>query len=282
MNEVIAWVELLGETLSGVDKPDGGLIWSDLEGWWGLPDSRGDGDLIPGGHGRFRRAEVLREARVITLKGHIYGADNRELVAVRDRLEAALSAGAGPMRVATSASGVWERWVEIDTLTIEPDHGRHETAFTVDMIAPDPRRYGPRLRVGPAGLPTSQGGVRFPQRAPFNCGSVASGGRLLIPNAGVIPVYPTIIVAGGFESVTVSDITAGRRLRLDWPVPEGEAAVFDSRARRVDLGKSEITRWLTRREWFKIPAGRTHEFRFEVSGGSGDPQMWGEYREGAW
>lgn len=282
MSEQIAWVELLGETLSGIDKPDGGLIWVDLEGWWGLPDSRGEGDPIPGGHGRFKRRDVLREARVLTLKGHIYAASNRELVAVRDRLEAALSAGSGVMRVATSGSGVWERWVEIDTLAIAPDHGRHETEFVVDMIAPDPRRYGPVLRVGPAGLPTSQGGVRFPQRTPFNFGTVQSGGRLLIPNAGSIPIMPLIIVEGGFESVTVTDITAGRRLRLDWPVQEGMSVYLDSGARRAELGSSEVTRWLTRREWFTIPAGRTHEFRLSVVDGSGDPRMWGEYREGAW
>lgn len=282
MTDVIAWVEILGETLSGIEKPDSGLIWTDLEGWWGLPDARGDGDPIPGGHGRFRRRKVLRDARIMTLRGHIYAKDNTELVEVRDRFEAALSDGVGLMRVATSASGVWERWVEIDTLTIDPDRGRHETAFTVDMIAPDPRRYGPLLRVGPAKLPTSHGGVRFPQKTPFNFGSVTSGGRLMIPNSGAIPVSPTLIVSGGFEAVVVSDITAGRRLRLEWPVSVGSEAIFDSRSRRVELNGSEITRWLTRREWFKIPAGMTHEFRFEVEGGSGDPRMWGEYREGAW
>lgn len=282
MDDVIAWVELLGETLSGIDRPDGGLIWTDLEGWWGLPDSRGEGDPIPGGHGRFRRARVLREARVITLTGHIYGANNHELVATRDRLEAALAVGAGTMKVATSASGVWERWVEIDTLTVSPDHGRHETSFTVDIIAPDPRRYGPIQRLGPVGLPDAQGGVRLPQRMPWNFGTVSEAGRLLIPNAGKIPVLPTIIVEGGFEVVTVTDITAGRRLRLEWPVAEGDSVTFNSRARRVDLGPSEVTRWLISRQWFEIPPGRTHEYRLEIIGRSGDPRMWGEYREGGW
>lgn len=282
MNELIAWVELFGVTLSGVYEPDGGLIWSDLEGWWGLPDSRGEGDPIPGGNGRFKRREVLREARVITLKGHIYGASNRELVAVRDQLEAALSAGAGTMRVATSAAGIWERWVEIDTLTIEPDHGRHETAFTVDMIAPDPLRHGPAMRVGPATLQTSVGGVRFPQRAPFNFGAVAGGSRLFIPNSGPLPIAPLIVVEGGFSSAVVTDVTSGRRVQLDAQVGVGSSVVFDSGRRRAEVDGAEVTRWMTQRGWFNILPGTTHEFRFEASSISGTPLMWGEYREKAW
>lgn len=282
MTDVIAWVEILGETLSGIEKPDSGLIWTDLEGWWGLPDARGDGDPIPGGHGRFRRRKVLRDARIMTLRGHIYAKDNTELVEVRDRFEAALSDGVGLMRVATSASGVWERWVEIDTLTIEPDHGRHQTSFVIDIVAPDPRRYGPEVTLGPVGLPASVGGVRFPQRAPFNFGTVSDGGRLRIPNPGSIDNSPTIIVHGGFSTLAVTDVTAGRRLQLDWPVPEGMSVVLDSSRRRAMLGNTEITRWLSRREWFTISPGDMHEFRFEATGVEGEPKMFGKYREGAW
>lgn len=268
--------------MSGIGSPDAGLVWSNLEGWWGLPDARGDGDLIPDGHGRFPRNSVHRSARIITLTGHIYASSNCELHGIRDRLETALAAGKGTMRVATQAGGVWERGVEIDTLTVAADRGRRSTKFIVDMVAPDPRRYGPRLKLGPVSLPVAGGGVRFPQRAPLNFGTVAKGGRLIIPNPGTIPDFPKITVAGGFESVTVSDITAGRRLRLEWPIAANESVVFDSRTRRVQLGASEVTRWLTRREWFTIPPQESHEFRFEVVGRSGDPRMWCEYREGAW
>lgn len=275
-------MELLGVTLSGRKKPDQGLYWTDLTGWWGLPDLRGNTDLIPGAHGRFQRTTYLRDSRAITLTGHILCDSNRELVAVRDRLEAALSAGAGTMTVVTGETGSWDRFVEIDTLNIEPDHGKTWTKFTVDMVAPDPRRYGPLVRVGPAQLPTSVGGVRLPQRMPWNFGSVSGDSRLIISNAGAIPVSPSIIVGGGFEVVTVTDITAGRRLRIEWPVSSDEEVVFDSRTRRAELRSSEVTRWLTRREWFTIPAGATHEFRFEAENISGSPLMWGEYREGAW
>ncbi|PRI10915.1 phage tail family protein [Leucobacter massiliensis] len=280
MDEEIIWVDLLGVTLAGAKEPDAGLIWSNLEGWWGLPDVRGTADSIPGGHGRFPRSKVLRDSRVITLTGHIYTGSNAELHAVRDRLEAALAAGAGPMRVST-VGGIWERWVEIDTLKIDPDRGRKWTRFIVDMVAPDPRRYGPQQRLGPVGLPVIEGGLRLPKRTPWNTGRTSEAARLLVPNPGAIALNPVITVSGGFDAVTVRDITDGRRLRLEWPIPDGEFVTLDSRIRRAQMGAAELTRWMTARQWFAIPAGETHEFRFDVEGRAGDPKMWADYRIGA-
>ncbi len=281
MSERTTWVELLGVTLSGAEEPDSGLIWSNLEGWWGLPDARGDGDPIPGGHGRFRRSAIFRASRVITLTGHIYATDPLELVAVRDRLEAALAAGSGAMRVGTPA-GIWERWVEIDTLKIEPDRGRRWTQFTVDMIAPDPRRYGPWQTLGPVGLPVREGGLTFPRPFPWSFGAVAGGGALIVSNTGTISANPVFrVTGGGMSRLLVTDLTTGDRLLLDRPVPVGAEVRFDCAARRAWADGQEVTRWLLHRQWVEIPAGETHEFRFEASGGA-DPLLSADFRIGAW
>lgn len=281
MSERTTWVELLGVTLSGAEEPDSGLVWSNLEGWWGLPDARGDGDAIPGGHGRFRRGSMLRSSRVLTLVGHIYAADNLELVAVRDRLETELAAGAGAMRVATPA-GIWERWVEIDTLKIEPDRGRRWTQFTVDMIAPDPRRYGPWQTLGPVGLPVREGGLTFPRPFPWSFGTGDTGEVLAVPNGGAIAVNPIIrVTGGGMSRLLVTDIATGDQLLLERTIPIGVEVRFDCETRRAWAGNQEVTRWLVRRQWFEIPSGKTHEFRFEVSGGI-DPLLAAEFRIGAW
>lgn len=282
MDEVIAWVSILGVTFSGAVAPDSGLIWSDVEGWRGLPDARGDGDSIPGGHGRFARTEIFRESRVITFKGAIYAADNHELAEVCERLENELAAGIGPMVVCTEATGEWTRWVEIDTVKIAPDHGRRSTEVTIDMIAPDPRRYGPLQVTEKVGLPVVEGGVRFPQSTPFNFGRVSGESRLSITNAGRIDLMPRILVSGGFSSVVVTDVTTGRSVRLEWPVAEGEVLVLDQGTRRAELPGVEVTRWMSLRQWFSIGPGETHEFRFEAEGVIGDPQMWAEYMIGAW
>ncbi|MFD5599174.1 hypothetical protein ACFWHR_03860 [Leucobacter sp. NPDC058333] len=282
MAEQIAWIELCGLTFGGADEADSGLVWENLEGWDGLTDARGGGDPIPGAHGRFaRRNFIPRSERPITLSGFVLGEDYADMVATRDRLTAALAAGVGTMRVATSA-GIWERDVEIDSMTPLPDHGDRVVDFTIDMVAPDPRRYGPWLTVGPASLPQVSGGVRLPQRFPWNFGTVAAGGRLIVANPlEHIPMHPIIRVSGGFEAVSVRDITAGRRLSLDWQVAETDSVTLDSRVRRAEMSGSEVTRWMTSRQWFEIPPGETHEFRFDVEGRVGDPQMWADYRIGA-
>lgn len=278
----VAYVELLGLTLSGVGSPDRGLYWTDLEGWWGLPDSRSPGDPIPGGHGWYRRAQVLRNARVITLTGHILAKDPREFMEVRDRLEAALATVSGDMTVFTNTYGAWSRYVEIDTLTVEPDHGRRYTKFIVDMVAPDPRRYGPTQRVGPVGLPAASGGVRLPQAMPWNFGEVSAASRLVIPNPGLIDLQPTLIVSGGFSTATVVDIDSAKRLKFNASVFAGSELRIDCATRRAYVDGQDMTQWMTHKEWPAIPSGSAHTFRFEVDSASGDPQLWGEYREGAW
>lgn len=283
MDEQAYWIELLGVTMAGSGEPDRGLIWTNLQGWRGLPDKRGETSAIPGRHGRFARSSVLRDSRVITVIGHVYAADNAELHAVADQLEAQLGAGGvGEMKVSTPGGGTWARDVEIDTLAIDPDRGRRWTKFTIDMLAPDPRRYGPLQTAGPIGLPSVEGGVRFPQRAPFNFGRVTEASRLEISNAGSIDLHPRLVLSGAFSSVTVTDITDGRSLQLEWPVGEAELLAFDQGTRRAELSGQELTRWMSRRQWFTVPPGETHEFRFEVAGAVGDPQMWAEYKIGAW
>ena len=176
-NDSIAYIELFGVTLSGAKHPHEGLYWTDLEGWWGLPGLKSDSDSIPGAHGKFSRDELYREDRVITLVGHVLTKSSAGLVSTRHRLEAALAAGYGQMRVTTDSYGSWSRMVEIDTLNIDPDHGREWTKFTVDMVAPDPFRYQDPIWLGPVGLPVREGGLILPKAFPWWFG-VRTGGTL--------------------------------------------------------------------------------------------------------
>jgi len=105
---------------------------------------------------------------------------------------------------------------------------------------------------------------------------------MVVPNAGSIPVYPVVTVSGGgFSQLTVVDITAGRQLILQLPGVTSADVVLDSATHRVYVGGQEVTRLLTARQWFEIPAGETHRFRFEAPGASG-PMMTASFRIGAW
>lgn len=276
-NDSIAYIDLFGVVLSGAKRPEDGLYWTNLEGWWGLPDLKTDSDSIPGANGRFTRAHHYRDSRAITLVGHILTKSSSDLVSVRHRLEAALSAGYGQMRVTTDSYGSWSRMVEVDTLDIEPDHGKEWTKFTVDMIAPDPLRYQDMISLGPVGLPTRQGGLILPKEFPWWFG-VRTGGTLDIVNSGDVDVYPIIYLSGGFDSVKVD--VGGRRMEFG-AVPSGQTLELDSRDRRAYLNGRDVTRLLSRREWPVVPPGTTQTVRFYCVNPS-DPTVAAKYQNGAW
>jgi hypothetical protein len=215
------------------------------------------------------------------MKGMILADDPAGYEDAKARLSAAFAEGLGTLRVAT-ASGIWERDVEIDNLDTGPDLPLTVGPYTVDLVAPDPRKYGPTQFTAPVGLPVHLGGVRLPKRMPWNFGSTSGGSRMVVPNAGSIPIHPVITVTGGgFSQLSVVDITAARQLILQLPGVTSSDVVLDSATHRVYVGGQEVTRLLTTRQWFEIPAGETHKFRFEAPGASG-PLMTASFRIGAW
>ena len=216
----------------------------------------------------------------MTLAGFIMATDYLSMVEIRDQLTAALAVGAGvmPGRHLLGRVGA----VGGDRL-VHPRPGSTGNAvvdFTIDMVAPDPRRYGPWQRVGPIGLPTLTGGLRLPHRFPWNFGSVAPAAVSSYLTRGRSTCTHGCR-SGGFDAVTVRDLTVGRRLTLDWPIAASDTVVLDTGARRADLGEAELTRWMTARQWFVIPPGATHEFRFDVEARRGTPTLAADYRIGA-
>lgn len=284
-NETIAHIELLGITLSGADKPTDGLYWTELEGWWGLPDLKSDSDSTPGAHGKFRRdpLSLHRDSRIITLIGHILVDTVGGLAATRTRLESVLSGSAGDMTVVTSAYGSWTRYVEIDTLQIDPDHGRTWVKFTVDMEAPDPIRYLAPTVVGPVGLPVHEGGLILPKAFPWNFGT-STRPVVAILNTGSVPVLPIVTMRSsepnGVASADAIIIYGGAR-RLEFGAFDG-VLVFDALERRAWLNGTDVTLQIIRRDWPSVADGESADFYFEATNPSLDLALSVEYQIGEW
>lgn len=274
--EDVAYMHLFGQVLSGVDHPTDGLYWTDLQGWWGLPDLKASSDSIPGAHGSFEKANHYRESRVITVVGHILADSPAGLAAVRQRLETALAAGAGEMSVTTGAYGTWFRTVEVDTLDIEPDHGKRSTKFTVDMIAHDPIRYSELLTAGPATLPIVSGGLMLPDELPWSLGTSIKPVATVV-NTGELPLLPRIIVTGSAPSLTVK---AGAYI-LQFGAFDG-TLVFDSLQRRAWLNGFDVTADIIRRGWPVVQPGATADFLFDYDGVDIGTELIVEYRIGVW
>lgn len=269
----MTYVEVCGIGFSGDHIPISGLVLKRLIGWDGLPDGRSEGDTIPTGHGSYRRVDIWRASRAITLQAGIVAESRTEFLAVKCRVEAMQSVGV--MRV-DHGDGMWERHVEVDQITIPDWHGRDFVEFTIDLIAPDPVRYSDVLTVGPVGLPVLSGGLFLPAALPWDLGvddlQVAE-----LSNTGELPILPKITVTGAADSVTVH----GGPRRVSFGAFDG-VLEFDSLPRSAFLNGADVTRSLVRRDWPVVPKGETQGFHFEAVNPSADLALTVEYRIGVW
>ncbi len=249
------------------------LTYSNLAGWDGIPEGRGGGDSIPGGHGVYARTEVLRESRAIVLTANIIANSAERFFELKRMLEALPSVG--ELRV-DQGDGVWSRQVEIQHMPVPDFHARTVTEFTIDMVAPDPVRYSDTITFGPLGLPVLEGGLFLPAPLPWDLG-VADLQVAEVTNGGSLPLFPVVTVTGSASAVVLH----GGPRDLSFGAFDG-SLVFDSLQRRVFLNGADVTRHLMQRNWHEVPPGETHRFSFEAVTPSSGLYMSGEYRIGVW
>ena len=256
------------------------LTYSSLAGWDGIPDDRGGGDSIPGGHGVYARAGVLRDSRAIVLTANLVTDSSERFFELKRMLEALPPVG--ELRV-DQGDGVWSRRVEIQHLSIPDFHTRTVTEFTIDMIAPDPVRYSDILTAGPALLPVQVGGLVFPAAFPWDFGTFDHA-KAVVTNTGSLPILPRIIIEslvpdGPVFADSVTVFAGPRRLEFG---PFSGRLVFDAVERRAWLNGVDVTRQMIRREWPVVGPGETQEFYFEAVNPSPNISLSCEYRIGVW
>lgn len=274
--ERYSWAELGGVLLHGAPPEAGpfrGLMLSTLSGWRGLPGLRGDRDAVPGGHGSFSSSSLLRDERSMQLTGAAVGDDPAAASVLLEQIEAACGDQQVLLRVQDD-TGVWSRMVEVE---FQPDvqWNRSRVRFTADLIAPDPVRYSDLVVLGPAGLPSQEGGLVLPSAFPWNFGRTLRP-SLEVVNTGALPVYPVVRLSGSGNGLVVR----GGPRRIEFGAWAGEF-VIDNLNRRAFMNGTDVTRMLLRRDWQQVPAGQSYAFSFEALGSS-DAQMTVEYKIGVW
>ena len=266
-------VEIAGVGFSGSEVPEGGLIFSRLVDWDGLPDVRGSGDDIPDVDGSFSRVRVVRDSRAITVEGAIVADSVEEYFVAKRRLE---SLPAVAVMRADLGDGYWSRAVEVQHVDIPDARLGFETEFKIDLLAPDPYRYSETFVAGPSGIPQRDGGLLFPAAFPWDFGTFVFD-KALVENTGDKPVLPVIRVTGSADAITVF----GGARRVEFPAFEGEL-VIDCVQRRAFLNGTDVTVLLIRREWPEVPSGQIREFFFTADAPSAETVLTVEYRIGVW
>lgn len=255
-----------------------GLAVSAVNGWRGLPGARGSSDPIPGAHGSYQSARVLREERSIEIRGAAIALTESAALAMLDALEAAV-AGVPVAMWVTDEQGSWVRFVEVETVQVIGNYASNRVRFAIDAIASDPRRYSAEEFVGPIELPKQVGGLTFPAAFPWTFGT-KSGGTAELHNRGTADLFPKLEVSGGsFDSVTIS--VGGSRIEFG-SLSEGQTLVVDSKQRRAFVDGVDVTRELLKREWPSLKPGETQTVSFACESATGDPTLVIWFQIGAW
>lgn len=129
-------------------QPGTNQVLTHLDGWFSPAGTRREGTSRLWAHGSFSE-RGWRDERIVTLGGHIFTESRTDAANMTDTLAAALADGtAGKFIVDDVDLGYREASVYITgTPTVNWD-GNLDIFFMIDMVAPDPRKYGELVTVG--------------------------------------------------------------------------------------------------------------------------------------
>lgn len=247
----------------------GGFYFTTLTDWYTLPDSKASIRERAQADGAFNIDRDWRQSAAPSIEGIYLGATDVDTTQAKRRLRASWGTGTQGLMTVTDPNGPTSRAVSIRDVKVPDDHGRRYFTFSVDMVAPDPNRYGPVVSTS-AGLPVAGTGYIWAAVWPADWGGGAGdSGRVTITNEGDASTWPLILVGGGLDSgVEIVETTSGSTLRLERVIPQASTVYFDSRTGRVylDTTDNDITGFLTRREWWSVPAGATRIVQFNGLG----------------
>lgn len=175
-----------------VMKPEG------FQGWRGLPEGRRESLARAVQHGEFD-VPVFLPARVVTIDAWIIADSEEQLEHLCDRVAGAASTDLTRFTVTARGSTKTAEGRRTSCEVMDPDGGARETDFQMQIVFPDPRKYG-AVNATPLGT----------AHEVFHRGNFPAYSVVEIPSAP--SSYSINTIAGTF---TVSGATAGGTHRVD-------------------------------------------------------------------
>lgn len=283
--ELDGWAAGASGAASGtIDAQGTEWLLTNLEGWHAAPEVRNSLVERAGEHGSFSGPAFLA-SRILTVEGVAQALDLPSALRARDIVASVAADVATTFTMTVFETGrptrqcVVRRSAETKT---SPIFG-NAFAWSMILVAPDPRRYSATLNSQQVGLPAvSGGGLVWPLVFPLFWGSGISGGEMTLTNAGTFTVWPAWEILGPVTGPTITNIDSGARLAFDpaFVVASGQTLFVDPDAKTVTLlGVNRRDRLFTA-EWFRLPPGLTR-IRFGSAAGT-DPaaRLTGRWRDG--
>jgi hypothetical protein len=265
-------------------------VWSaiELQGWLGSPPMRVREDDRPNADGAFGSVRNYRAARPLRLRGVLEGGSFALQQELQDRF-AAIQADGVPFTLSVENDlGVRSLTVTLQgEAEVVPDPDFRGATVSARFLAYDPVKYGPEVSYS-TGLASGGGGLEYPLYEPSGAlyyGAVGNLGRVTVTNAGTADTWPVFEVSGQLDDgFFIQCLGDGSVLRYDRVVPAGTTVTIDSRTGAVLIdGVSDASTYLTRDQFFSIPANGSCDIQFNaISSSSGTPTMTVTARSGWW
>lgn len=258
-----------------------GFVYNRLQSWISGGTSKSSSRSRDRAHGSTEVDSIYFGELVVTFSGVYVGNSEVETQRAKEWLTSKKNNGRKIKVTVTTAAGRTSR--NGNVIAVDIPHTSSLTTFewSVDVQCRDPRRYGDEIVKSTTLATTGIGGLVFPigtteRFIDFGDGG-GNGGRVSLTNSGTAPAAVLLEVGGGVMSggFIITDVPTGKTLKLTRLVPSGSTIYMNTRtgSATIDL-QSSVTGQMTRKEWFTIPAGATHDIQFTAIGGTtGNPRM---------
>ncbi len=265
------WFTLGDLPLFGVDSDgcDWGVDFGSAASWWGSPAPTLPNAQRPRGHGVWV-GESWLAGRTIQLDGEVRAPSRWAALGALNRLNAAVAVGGTTLEVVepdfTTRATVYRSddvtpaWVDYRTVK-----------FTVQLLAPDPRRLGDPMSDS-TGLPSVSGGFTAPFTAPFTVSTNVVSGIVGMTNPGTIDGPVSLRIDGPVVGPVVTHTTSGKQIRFasNLSLAAGDWIDIDM-VRHTVLANGTASRAgsITSRGWSTFESGDNSWAFSAVSGGAG-------------
>lgn len=247
-----------------------------IDGWYSAAPVERDKQKKVSRHGTFA-VRGWKDERLVTVSGYYEAPDRGTAARFTDEINAVLADGTeGVLTVDDADLGV--RFARVYLL--KPDviwTGGRGVAFHLDMVATDPRKYGPLVSRETSALANGDG-MKWDMFATDNpgildFGAAGTSGKITFVNEGRAPTSPVFKVhgppdfaeAGDFK---ITEVETERVLEWRGRIQHGQELVLDSRTGTVVLeGTGDRIGGLIRNQWSEVPGNSSRTYQFEAVGG---------------
>lgn len=251
--------------VNGVD-----WILTKEEGWFGSPAIKAIRNDRPASRGVYRGVE-FRGARVIVLEGTIAAPSVMALQNAIDQLTGVCPDPhlLYPLTV-TSVNSTRYCNVALDAPISTTPISAYTVAFSLQLVAPDMRRFDQAATTVSTGLPTAgTGGLAYPVHYPVPYGRPGLTGSVTVTNTGTSDADLLFTLAGALTTPTITRGDTGDVLTYNGTLAATDTVVIDTSTGSVLQGGINRRPLLTANQWFSIPAQSSINLLLR-SGNTGD------------